>query len=167
MYSSSLEQFFYNKYINNGTIHFPPSHFRFASAMGYFGLSLNNNHIGGNFYVNVTLTEAVTFASSAMMLTIHKFGRKGPYVFAMLLGGVACLAVVAVDILMKGELSLRSLSSGNQSINISVVLLEFSGPYFKNASFFLNQFHLSRGFMSSDYYLEYLRLYVFLRKSPN
>ncbi|KAF6035048.1 Orct [Bugula neritina] len=74
----------------------------FAVSMGYYGLSLNSGNIGGNIYINFMLSGAVEFLAYGVCFSINKLGRKGPHIFGMLVGGVACIATVLVDHFVKG-----------------------------------------------------------------
>jgi len=50
------------------------------------------------------LSGAVEFLAYGVCFSINKLGRKGPHIFGMLVGGVACIATVLVDHFVKGEL---------------------------------------------------------------
>jgi len=71
--------------------------------MGYYGLSLNSGNIGGNIYVNFVLSGGIEFVATAVCLICNKVGRKGPHIFAMFVGGLACLATVLVSLFAKSE----------------------------------------------------------------
>lgn len=70
--------------------------------MGYYGLSLNSGSLKGSVYLNFMLSGAIEFVSYTACFSIAKVGRKGPHIFGMVIAGLACLATILVDQLMKG-----------------------------------------------------------------
>lgn len=70
--------------------------------MGYYGLSLNSGSLGGDIYINFMLGGLVEFPAYAMCALCNKLGRKWMHVFGMMVGGLACLGTVFVDLYVKG-----------------------------------------------------------------
>jgi hypothetical protein len=84
---------------------------RFVVAMGYYGLSLNSGTLPGSLYLNFMLSGAIEFVADTACLPLNKLGRKGLHVFGMLVGGLACLSTIVIDLTMKSGMyySARSM----------------------------------------------------------
>ena len=64
-------------------------------SMVYYGLSLNTGNLGGNFYLNFTISGLVEFpAYTLCILLLNRMGRKWLHCACMVLGGLACLSTV-------------------------------------------------------------------------
>lgn len=82
---------------------------RMVIAMGYYGLSLNSDSLGGNIFLNFVLGGLVEFPAYTVCFICNKLGRKGPYIFGTTVGGLACIGVVLVDYFLKGERAFKTL----------------------------------------------------------
>ncbi|XP_060551325.1 organic cation transporter protein-like [Ruditapes philippinarum] len=68
-------------------------------SMVYYGLSLNTGNLGGNFYLNFTISGLVEFpAYTLCILLLDRIGRKWLHFIAMVAGGVACVSTVFTTI---------------------------------------------------------------------
>ena len=68
-------------------------------SMVYYGLSLNTGNLGGNFYLNFTLSGLVEFpAYTLCLLLLDRVGRKWLHCVVMVVGGVACISTVFTTI---------------------------------------------------------------------
>jgi len=64
-------------------------------SMVYYGLSLNSGNLGGNFYVNFTISGLVEFpAYTLCILLLDRVGRKWMHFICMVAGGTACISTV-------------------------------------------------------------------------
>jgi len=86
-------------------------HCRLVVAMGYYGLSLYSANLNGDLFVNFLLSGLVEFPAYTLCFFCIKFGRKGPYICSMLVGGLACIAVVLAHNFLDGTYVLTSLYS--------------------------------------------------------
>ena len=67
--------------------------------MVYYGLSLNTGNLGGNFYLNFTISGLVEFpAYTLCILLLDRIGRKWLHFLSMVSGGVACVSTVFTTI---------------------------------------------------------------------
>ncbi|XP_060081316.1 organic cation transporter protein-like [Ylistrum balloti] len=64
-------------------------------SMIYYGLSLNAGNLGGDFYLNMSLSGLVEIPANAMvLLLVDRVGRKKIYCICMIFGGCACAATI-------------------------------------------------------------------------
>ncbi|KAH3852053.1 hypothetical protein DPMN_094548 [Dreissena polymorpha] len=79
--------------------------------MAYYGLSLNTGNLGGNFFLNFTLSGLVEIpAYTLCILLLDKIGRKWLHFCCMVFGGIACISTVFTSLYAgegKIELSLQ------------------------------------------------------------
>ena len=62
----------------------------FVGAFAYYGFSLSTNNLGGDPFVNFLISAAVEFPAYALaIVALKKFGRRKPYIFFLVVGGVA------------------------------------------------------------------------------
>ena len=67
--------------------------------MVYYGLSLNTGNLGGDFYLNFTISGLVEFpAYTLCLLLLDRMGRKWLHCTSMVLGGLACISTVFTTI---------------------------------------------------------------------
>ena len=68
-------------------------------SMVYYGLSLNTGNLGGDFYINFTISGLVEFpAYTLCLLLLDRIGRKWLHCSTMVLGGLACISTVLTTI---------------------------------------------------------------------
>lgn len=68
---------------------------RMVVSMVYYGLSLNTGNLGGDFYVNFTISGLVEFpAYTLCIILLDRVGRKWLHFICMVVGGVACVCTV-------------------------------------------------------------------------
>ena len=68
-------------------------------SMVYYGLSLNTGNLGGDFYLNFTISGLVEFpAYTLCLLLLDRIGRKWLHCSTMVLGGLACISTVFTTI---------------------------------------------------------------------
>ena len=73
--------------------------YRMVVSMVYYGLSLNTGNLGGDFYLNFTLSGLVEFpAYTLCLLLLDRIGRKFLHFIVMVLGGLACISTVFTTI---------------------------------------------------------------------
>ncbi|XP_035212350.1 organic cation transporter protein-like isoform X2 [Stegodyphus dumicola] len=66
-------------------------------AFTYYGLSLNTNALQGNDYLNFFLSGLMEIPATIFcMLTLDRFGRKKPFIFTLMVGGLSCFGFVFV-----------------------------------------------------------------------
>ncbi|KAI8482966.1 hypothetical protein Bbelb_392660 [Branchiostoma belcheri] len=66
-------------------------------TMVYYGLSLNTSSLGGDDYINFTVSGLVEFPALAVsMLLVEKWGRRPSHCLFMIGGGLACISVLFV-----------------------------------------------------------------------
>ncbi|XP_054708316.1 organic cation transporter protein-like isoform X2 [Uloborus diversus] len=66
-------------------------------AFVYYGLSLNTNDLKGDIYWNFAFSGIMEFPAAAFCLfTMDQFGRKKPFIFSFLVGGIFCLGCIFV-----------------------------------------------------------------------
>lgn len=69
---------------------------RFVTEFEYYGFSLSAGNLGGDTFINFLILGAVEFPAYLLaMFLLRKFGRRNPYIFIMILGGVASLTAAA------------------------------------------------------------------------
>ncbi|KAM9495560.1 solute carrier family 22 member 16 [Clarias gariepinus] len=69
----------------------------FIGALGYYVFSLGSVNLGGNQYINLFLAGAVELPSYLLgCFAMDRVGRKMTCAPALLLGGVACMLIIAV-----------------------------------------------------------------------
>ena len=71
--------------------------------MSYYGLSLNSGTLGGDLYVNFMLGGLVEFPAYTVCFACNKLGRKSLHIVGMMIGGLACLGTVFVDLYARGK----------------------------------------------------------------
>lgn len=76
---------------------------RLVVAMSYYGLSLNSGNMPGSLYVNMMLSAGAELIGQCLCLICIKAGRKWPHVASMSVGGLACMASVAVYYYFEGR----------------------------------------------------------------
>ncbi|GFO36513.1 organic cation transporter protein [Plakobranchus ocellatus] len=65
---------------------------RFVIDLGYYGISLNVDHLSGNLFINYTLSSAVETAGIVVvLLLISRLGRKPLYSGSMVIGALGFL----------------------------------------------------------------------------
>ena len=107
----ALQSAFYALHIASPDLSYTILFYRFAVAMGYYGLSFSSGNLPGNIYLVFMLSGAIEFVAYTACLPINKLGRKGPHVFGMLLAGLACAGTIAID--------LSSINSGRDSLQVA------------------------------------------------
>ncbi|CAH1799083.1 unnamed protein product [Owenia fusiformis] len=71
----------------------------FANSLVYYGLSLNTSNLGGNPYINFFISGAVEIVAKVFVISGFMYiGRRLPFSFAMLFGGVCLIATIAVPV---------------------------------------------------------------------
>ncbi|XP_023222062.1 organic cation transporter protein-like isoform X1 [Centruroides sculpturatus] len=69
----------------------------YVNAFVFYGLSLNTNEIGGNPFLSFFIFGAVEFPAYIVSIFVVKYyGRRLPLMSTMVLGGLACIATIAV-----------------------------------------------------------------------
>ncbi|XP_060770063.1 solute carrier family 22 member 16 [Neoarius graeffei] len=69
----------------------------FTGSLGYYVFSLGSVNLGGNQYINLFLAGAVELPSYLIgCLAMDRVGRKMTCAPALLLGGIACMLIIAV-----------------------------------------------------------------------
>ncbi|XP_033741879.1 organic cation transporter protein-like [Pecten maximus] len=64
-------------------------------TMSYYGLTLNTENLGDNFYLNFCLSGLVEFpAYTVPLLLMDRVGRKRLYIVCMAVGGAACVSTI-------------------------------------------------------------------------
>jgi orotate phosphoribosyltransferase len=71
--------------------------------MAYYGLSLNSGNMPGSLYVNVTFSALAELVAYLICFLCAIIGRKSLHVAGVTIGGLACIASIAVYYLMKGN----------------------------------------------------------------
>ncbi|KAK3098125.1 hypothetical protein FSP39_016360 [Pinctada imbricata] len=67
----------------------------FVCNIGYYGLTLNSGRIGGNIYVNYTVSVLMEVAAYlSCWFLVGRIGRRASFCSTMLLGGVSCLCSI-------------------------------------------------------------------------
>jgi hypothetical protein len=66
-----------------------------AVNLTYYGIGLNIGILGGNIYVNFTISTVMELIGITFPLfALNKFGRKKMHVTSLLIGGTACLSTI-------------------------------------------------------------------------
>ena len=86
---------------------------RFVIAFIYYGLTLHIGKLGGNLYVNFTVSCVMEFAGYFLCIFMDRTGRKPMHLTVMFLSGISCLVSVLPlmfgnDCNFKGGVSIRS-----------------------------------------------------------
>ncbi|XP_077985401.1 solute carrier family 22 member 15-like [Glandiceps talaboti] len=69
----------------------------FTCSMVYYGLTMNSSNLGGNRYLNFMLSGVVEFPAYFMCIVcLDRAGRKKTTFWSMIVGGIACLALLLV-----------------------------------------------------------------------
>ncbi|XP_023931563.1 organic cation transporter protein-like [Lingula anatina] len=66
--------------------------------MVYFGLSLNSGKIGGDVFVNFLIIGLVEFPAYSVCFVIDRLGRKRLHIAGMVVGGLALLCTIFVEV---------------------------------------------------------------------
>lgn len=77
--------------------------FRFVISLAYYGLSLNSGNMPGSLYVNLTFSAVAELVGYILCFLCFILGRKIPHVAGMIIGGLACVASIAVYYAMTGK----------------------------------------------------------------
>ncbi|XP_069129239.1 organic cation transporter protein-like isoform X2 [Argopecten irradians] len=84
-------------------------------TMSYYGLTLNTENLGGNFYLNFCLSGLVELpAYTIPLLLMDRIGRKRLFFVCMIVCGVACISTLLTTIYLDQEY---------QSLNVTLALL--------------------------------------------
>ena len=67
---------------------------RFIISFIYYGLTLHIGKLGGNLYVNFTVSCLMEFAGYLLCIFMDRTGRKPMHLTVMFLSGISCLASV-------------------------------------------------------------------------
>ena len=63
--------------------------------MAYYGIILNVGNLGGDFYLNLFLLQAIEYPGILISLALlNRFGRKRVYIGNMLLSGIVCIGTI-------------------------------------------------------------------------
>ncbi|XP_065676352.1 solute carrier family 22 member 15-like isoform X2 [Hydra vulgaris] len=66
----------------------------FVNALVYFGLSLASSNLGGDRYVNFTMTSLIEFPGSLIAIYFsNKIGRRLTVILSMVVSGLSCIGV--------------------------------------------------------------------------
>ncbi|XP_046583280.1 organic cation transporter protein-like [Haliotis rubra] len=88
-------QLFTSRIIRNRTLIIFFNWHRFVVNIAYYGLGLNVQNLSGDIYLNYTIASIAETASYvACILLMDKVGRKLLHCSSMLVGGLACVAVL-------------------------------------------------------------------------
>ncbi|XP_013381566.1 organic cation transporter protein [Lingula anatina] len=72
--------------------------------MTYYGINLHAGNMAGNLYLNFFLLSIVELPAYALCFTIDRFGRKKIYILCMVVGGLACLSSLLVQLYSNNDL---------------------------------------------------------------
>ena len=76
---------------------------RFIVSMAYYGVILNVDNLGGDFFLNLFLLIIVEYPAKILTIALlDRVGRKKMYIAYMLLGGIACMGTI-YPVVDKGE----------------------------------------------------------------
>ncbi|KAK3098672.1 hypothetical protein FSP39_021828 [Pinctada imbricata] len=101
----------------------------FVSNIGYYGLTLNSGRIGGNIYINYTVSVIMELvAYFACLFLVDRIGRRASFCASMLLGGVSCLCSIftvtyASDDLSWTTIALSSIGKLGVSAAFAIVFI--------------------------------------------
>ncbi|XP_013403454.1 organic cation transporter protein [Lingula anatina] len=70
----------------------------------YYGIGLHTGNLGGDIFVNYLCLGLIEYPAFVICFTIDRFGRKKPYILCMLLGGLACVCSIFVELYANEEL---------------------------------------------------------------
>ncbi|XP_013381562.1 organic cation transporter protein isoform X2 [Lingula anatina] len=76
----------------------------FVLDMTYYGINLHAGNMSGNLYLNFFLLSIVELPAYALCFTIDRFGRKKIYMICMVVGGLACLSSLLVQLYANNDL---------------------------------------------------------------
>lgn len=69
--------------------------FRVTVNAGYYGLTLNSGKIGGNIFVNFTISATMELLAYTLCIVfLDRIGRRAVHCFCMIMGGIACLCTI-------------------------------------------------------------------------
>nr|XP_022332246.1 organic cation transporter protein-like [Crassostrea virginica] len=95
----------------------------FVIAFIYYGLTLHIGKLGGNLYVNFTVSCVMEFAGYFLCIFMDRTGRKPMHLTVMFLSGISCLV------------SVLPLMFGNDSHNWIMIALSMVGKFGISAAF--------------------------------
>ena len=69
--------------------------YRFVVGMSYYGALLNVGNLGGDYFLNFFLLNAVGFPAKLFSIPLmERIGRKRVYICYMIMAGVTCVLTI-------------------------------------------------------------------------